>query len=290
MTKITRRSVLSGLAATPFLSGPFSGLKSAFPQVRHTSGTRWLYVYIHGAFVVEVQQGGVRLLPPAVWASATALAHEYRAGYLPNGEGIQLGQNSPLSLTGFLGASAIPRVDNTTSPCLYNVPLNTANLYYSVVLPLPNAVVPLRQIPRDPTNKAFFNLPELKDLQWLPLLLLLQYELQPDDYPTLVGTNWKDDGRNPLILHLRAEPGDPALGKHDALAEIGAMLNKKPLQLDACYTNALVCAKNNEEQALLEIRNPSSVCTPIPPCTRDKLYIFSRPANCVSIIVNNAGS
>jgi hypothetical protein len=289
MRKITRRSALSGLAVTPFLSGPFSDLKSVFPQVRHTSGTRWLYVYIHGASVVEIQQGGVRLLPPAVWASDTMLAHEYRAGYLPNGEGSPLGQHSPLSLTGFLGAGVIPQIDKTTCPCLYNLPLNTTNLYYSVVLPLPNAVVPLRQISRDATTKPFFNLAELKDLQWLPLLLLLQYELQPDDYPILVGTNWKDDGRNPLILHLRAEPGDPALGKHDALAEVGAILNKKPFQLDACYASAVACSKNNEEQSLLEIRNPSSACAPIPPCTKDKLYVFSRPANCVSIVVNNAG-
>lgn len=287
MTKINRRSILSGLATMPLLSsGGFSA------QSHHSSGTRWLYVYIHGAFVVELEQNGVRLILPRVDDGMGHLAHEYRAGYLPNGEGTPLDPVAPVAFTGFLGASTAPQIDKTTIPCLDNVSLGYGNnnVYCGAVLPTPDAIVPLRQVPQSTDLKPFFSLVDLKDLKWLPLLLLLQYELQPNDHPALVGGggNWKDDGRNPLILHFRAEPGSAANADHDAISVIASILNKK-MMLDACYAKALACGKSNEEQSLLEIRNPATPCVPALPCNKNKEVIFNRPANCVTIVVNNAG-
>src|SRR6266576_4520765 len=207
MTKLNRRSVLTGLATVPLVSGPFFGLESASAQVGHAAGTRWLYVNIHGAYIAEFQPSGVRLLLPKVFDGTGKFAHEYRAGYLLNGEGTPLDPVSPVALIGFPGATSAPQIDKATIPCIDNVPLvATSNLYCGAVLPFPDAVVPLRQIPQAGDKTAFFNLTELKDLKWLPLLLQFQYELQPGDRPALVGTggSWKDDGRNPLILHFRA--------------------------------------------------------------------------------------
>jgi len=296
MTKLTRRSVLTGFATVPLVSAPLFWPRSTLAQVRHATGTRWLYVYIHGAVVIEFQPGGVRLLPPRVLDSAGNIAHEYRAGYLVNGEGTLLSPASPIALTGFMGAGTPTQIDKTAMPCLDNIPLGpTGSIYCGAVFPTPDAVVPLRQIPQASDNTPFFGAPELKDLKWLPLLLLLEYELQPNDHPALVGTGgtWKDDGRNPLILHFRAEPGSVNNADHDAIHDIEAILNK-PLKLNQkCYGGARACPKNIEEQSLLELRTPSPVCTPVLPCateTKEGIGIRSRPANCVSIVVNNSGS
>jgi hypothetical protein len=291
MTKLNRRSMLAGVAAMPFL--PDISFAS---QRHHSSGTRWLYAYIHGAFVIEFQPGGVRLLAPKIADNAGNLLHEYRAGYLPNGEGTPLDAAGPVALTGFLGASTYPQIDKTTIPCLDKVTVGaTGSVYVGTVLPTPDAIVPLRQVSLASDKTPFFTIRELKDLTWLPLLLVLQYELQPTDHPALVGAGagWRDDGRNPLILHLRAEPGTSSNAFHDAIPELRAIVNKPQLKLNDCYVNAFTCAKNTEEQNLLEIRNPSPVCTPALACAKESKEDVAkrgRPANCVGIVVNNTGN
>src|SRR5271163_3692343 len=108
MKNISRRSVLAGLASAPLLANKLNSLSknvTGSPSV----GTRWLYAYIHGAFVLDIQAFGVCLMFPKVPGSATSnFMHEYHAGYLPGGEGTPVDQGSPLALVGFAGAKSKP--------------------------------------------------------------------------------------------------------------------------------------------------------------------------------------
>jgi len=289
MKKLTRRSVLAGLASTPLLSGGVISATKGFTRPS-SIGTRWLYVYIHGAFVLDIQAIGVRLLFPRVYLQGTTtIAHEYHAGYLPNGEGILVDDGTPLSLVGFKGSSTIPALDPTSFPYFKRLKLNFAPLYFSVTMPLPDAIVPLRLIPKDPSCGSFFGAAELQKLEWLPLLVMLQYEIQPGEKPALMDGSWSDNGGNPLILHFRGEPGASNTQQDTSLSAIGSILGTS-IQLSDGYYEAVACAKNDEEQDLLELRHLATMpCTPVPAdCSKGtmkgrRFILAGHPANCVGI-------
>jgi hypothetical protein len=287
MTHITRRSVLAGLVSAPLLSNKSNAL-SKNASGSPSAGTRWLYAYIHGAFVLDIQAFGVCLMFPKVPGSATSnFMHEYHAGYLPGGEGVLLDPGSPLALVGFAGAKSKPVLDNTTIPYFKQVPLNKTQLYFSVTMPMPNSIVPLRQIPKDPSGAPFFSATQLQNLQYLPLALMLEYEILPGESPELLDGSWSDDGRNPLVIHFRGEPGTIANLNHDALPDVCTILNTQ-FTLDGHYPCAFVAAKNDEEKTLLELRNLNGGCPggnmSQTKHTAGEKALSSHPANCVGII------
>ena len=298
MSNISRRSVLAGLAASSIAVGPSRPLVE-FEGAPIASKPRKLYLYIHGAIVIDAQPNGLVLHAPRV-TMLGKLAHEYRCGYGVKGEGYEVCAGAPLALIGFKGSSSPLALDNTIVPVLGPGTVDPGQNFCSLVTPVPAMLSPLRQIQRTMAGGDFLpGVPGLNKLQYLPTVLRADFDVQPGEQVFLVGGDWKDDGvTDPVVLHLRAEPGDPAYSNHDAFLALSLVLGIQ-IQLASCYSKA--CAKygDKEERSLLEVKLGSTGGgVAVPPCSKESLqskeesksYLYaSRPANCVSIVVNNSG-
>jgi len=298
MSNISRRSILAGLGVSPLIARP-SRLLAESEGTPVASKPRKLYLYIHGAVVVDAQRNGLVLHAPRVTMMGK-LAHEYRCGYGMKGEGYEVYPGAPLALIGFKGSSSALALDNTTIPYLGRGTVDPGQNFCSLVTPIPTKLSPFRQIQRTAAGGDFFpGIPDLKYLQFLPTALRADFDLQPNEQAFLVGGNWKDDGiADPVVLHLRAEPGDPAYSNHDAFLAMSVTLGTQ-IQLAPCYSKACAKYADKEERSLLEVNQGSTGGgVAVPPCSKEslgsqeesKLYLLaSRPANCVTITVNNSG-
>lgn len=298
MSNISRRSILAGLAVSPLIASP-SRLVAESEGAPVASKPRKLYLYIHGAVVIDLQPNGLVFNAPKVTMMGK-LAHEYRCGYGPKGEGYEVYAEAPLALLGFRGSNSALALDNTTIPYLGPGPVDPGQNFCSLITPVPTKLSPFRQIQKTAAGGDFFpGIPDLKYLQYLPTVLRADFDLQANEQALLLGADWKDDGTaDPVVLHFRAEPGDPAYSNHDAFLAMSVTLGTQ-IQLAPCYSKA--CAKygNKEERSLLEVRQGSTGGgVAVPPCSKgslvsqeeSRLYLFSsRPANCVGIAVNNSG-
>jgi hypothetical protein len=293
MSILSRRSVLAGLAATPVFGASLTrSTESARPQ---KCGKRDFHVYLHGAFVLDVQKDGCFLIAPEVQETGKPI-HEYRFGYGAKLEGELIsGAARVLALDGFGGGGhSYPTVDKTILPRLDKIETNNSSGHYIAWLKTPARITPLRQIAKS-QNTPFFDEPSgaasLRALQSLPLLVRLEYDLQAGESPTLAGTNWVDDCSNPLRVHFRAEPGDKNLQDHDALGALAQVAGLPKLKINSCYDTAFTCFKSDDEKSLIEVRDTSTTkCSDVPACAKDKIYIRGhRPANCVAIVLNNTG-
>jgi hypothetical protein len=287
MTDITRRSVLAGLVSAPLLSNKINALSKNVGGSLSV-GNRSLRAYIHGAFVLDIQAFGVCLLFPKVPGSAKKkFAHEYRAGYLPGHEGAPLDPGSPLSLGGFAGAKDKPVLVDATIPLFKQLPLDKSSIYFTVTMPMPNSISPLRQIGRGTSDPPFFTAPQLKNLQYLPLALMLEYVILPGESPKLLDGSWSDDGSDPLVIHFRGEPGKTADINHNALPDVCKILKTK-FTLDRRYRCKASAATNDDEKTLLELRNLNAGCAggsmSETKRTADQKLLSSHPANCVGIV------
>lgn len=296
MSNISRRSILAGLAVSSLIARPWRLLAdSAGTPV--AGKPRKLYLYIHGAVVIDAQPNGLVLHAPKVTMMGK-LAHEYRCG---SGEGYAVYPGAPLALLGFRGSNSALALDNTTIPYLGPGTVDPGQNFCSLVTPVPAKLSPLRQIQKTAGGGDFFpGNPDLKNLQYLPTVLRADFDLQSKEQAFLVGAHWKDDGiTDPVVLHFRAEPGDSAYANHDAFLAMSETLGTA-IQLAPCYTKACAKYADNEERSLLEVKQGSTGGgVAVPPCSKgslgsqeeSKLYLFaSRPANCVGITVNNSGA
>lgn len=297
MTKLTRRSILAGLAASPI----FAGATRSDGETRTLSvagSTRTLSLYIHGAVILDFQPNGIVFHAPKVTMSG-AIVHAYRIGYGKKGEGDEVYPGAPLALLGFVGQTNPPAVPPASIPLLGPRKLDASGNYCSLVTPFPTTLTPLRQIPKDTSCGDFFPYnPELSGLQYLSTVLRADFSIPADGVTVaqLVGGEWKDNRTDPLAIHLRAEPGNDAYADHDAFLAISTTLTT-PVQLAKGYSKA--AAKYNadlEQRTLLEVsHNDTGGGTTVAPCTKegtakDQMHLLaSRPANCVSFAVNNTG-
>lgn len=288
--------MLAALAASPLLLQPIQPFEK-HGEVPNAAGARKLCLYIHGAVVLDVQPNGLILHAPRVTMSGR-LAHDYRAGYGGDGRGEEVYPGCPLALLGLKGASSKPAIDKTAIPYLGPMTLDASQNYCALITPFPTGLKSCRQIPWVGSCGDFFpGVPTLQQLRYLPTVLRADFDLQPSELAILVGTAWKDDGvSNPLTLHLRAEPGDAMYADHDAFLALSMTLGLQ-VQLAGGYAKAAAKYKDKEERTLLEVLSGSTDGgVTVAPCTKDvqlkeKGYLFaSRPANCVSIAVNNSGS
>ena len=295
MMKISRRSILTGLAASPLIAGPMQLLVECEVLPDATSA-RKLYLYIHGAAVLEVQRNGLVFHAPRVTMSGN-LAHDYRAGYGAKGEGDEVYPGCPLALLGVKSASSMLKIDNTAIPYLGPRTLDASQNHCSLITPIPASLEALRKIPWDSSCGDFFpGISDLQQLRYLPTVLRADFDLRSGEQAFLVGTTWKDDGAtNPVVLHFRAEPGNIAYANHDAFLAMSITLGMQ-VQLASGYSKAAAMYKDKEERTLLEVNQGSTGGgVTVPPCTKadktkDKAFLIaSRPANCVAIAVNNSG-
>lgn len=294
MAKLSRRSILAGLAASPMLAG--SATMFAAPKVtRDNKSTRTLYLYVHGAVIVDLRPDGMVIHAPRVTMSGQ-LAHAYRIGYGKNGEGDELAPGVPLALLGFAGAAQPPKIDKTQNPYLGTRTLDGTGNFCSLIAPLPARLVSRRQIPKDDSCGDFFpGIADLKDLTWLPTVLRVEFDLQQSETVHLVDGNWKDDGANYPVIHFRAEPGKKEYSDHDAFLAMSLALGM-PIQLASGYLMAAAKYKLADDRTLLEVLAGSTGGgIEVPPCPdkapkRDSAHQeASRPANCVHLVVNNTG-
>jgi len=291
MTFLSRRSVLAGLAVAPaFVKSLATSSKN---QAAKTCPARDFHVYLHGAFVLDIQKGGCFLAAPRV-LEASSLVHEYRVGHGAKGEGdLVSGPSHLLTLDGFQGAGTnYPKIDKRWIPRIDKIDPDNSTGQYLAALKTPVNITPCRQVDKSNTGDPFFSSPtELQALDKLPLLLRLDYKLQAGESPYIVGANWSDDCSDPLVLHFRAEPGQKNMQDHDALLAMKQVLKLAKLTVNSCYGAAYACYKTDDEKSLIEIRDGSlSSCTPVPPCAKGKVYDKGhRPANCLTVVVNNTG-
>jgi len=287
MSVISRRSLLTGLATAPFLSGVVSAHAKGIMAARSTA-SRDLYVYLHGAFLLDLRTPCARIFFPQV------NGHEYHAGHSPNGEGAVVNPGTLISMYGMDYDRPVRNLDSTTIPFFKSDIVNTIPAYYTVELPLPNDVAPARQVPWDSSSGDFFpGVPELTKLRSLPLLLKLHYVLKATENPSLYGVpNWPDDATSQtLILHLRGENPLMAVGTYDnASQQVGNMMNHPNLAVSSKYACCYACPNPNdpEERSLFELRNPNLTCADVaPPCASrpaaSSSVLFTKPANCVGI-------
>ena len=294
MIILSRRSVLAGLTLVPALVKSIA--KSSEGQTAKTCAARNFYVYLHGAFILDVQKGGCFLAAPRVLESSKSsnLVHEYRVGRGPKGEGDAVsGPSHLLTLEGFKGAGTnYPKIDKSWIPRLDKLDPNNATGQYLASLKTPANITPCRQVDKSNSGDPFFSSPtELQALEKLPLLLRLDYKLEAGESPYLVGANWSDDCSDPLVLHFRAEPGQKNMQDHDALGAMKQVLKLSKLAVNSCYEDAYACYKTVDEKSLIEIRDSSlAPCTPVAPCAKGKVHGKGhRPANCLTVVVNNTG-
>ena len=295
MNKLSRRSILAGLAATSVIAKSIR-VKAESNIPPFATSARKLYLYIHGAAVLEVQRNGLVFHAPKVTMSGK-LAHDYRAGYGAKGEGDEVYPGCPLALLGVKNASSMVKIDNTTIPYLGPRTLDASQNQCSLITPIPANLEALRKIPWDSScGDLFPGISDLQQLRYLPTVLRADFDLSSGELASLVGTTWKDDGAtDPVVLHFRAEPGNIAYANHDAFLAMSTTLGMQ-VQLAAGYSKAAAIYKNKEERTLLEVNQDSTGGgVTVPPCSKvdtikDKAFLIaSRPANCVSIVVNNSG-
>jgi hypothetical protein len=294
MATITRRSILRGLAVSPLLANPTRAL-AASDLNPMDAGPRKLQLYIHGAVIIDVQPYGLVIQAPKV-TMAGQLVHEYRVGYGAAGEGDDVYSGNSLALLGFKGAQQPLKVDNTKVPYLGPRTIDASQNQCSLVTPLPTNLNPMRPISKTTAGGDLFpGIRDLQTLQSLPTVLRAEFDLLSGEHVLLVGGIWKDNGKDPLVLHLRAEPGDIAYADHDASLAMSEALGFH-LQLANCYLGAAAKYADPEERSLLEVKQGSTGGgVDIPPCTKgnakkmSNYAAASRPANCVNAVVNNCG-
>lgn len=295
MTKLSRRSILAGLAASPLIVG--AAELDGERGVASTAGSsRKLHLYLHGATILDLQPTGIVFHAPKVVTASGQLAHAYRIGYGKKGEGDEIHAGMSIALLGFNGANKPPAPIMTNTPCLGPRKLDTSGNFCGLITPFPTNLTACREIPKNASCGDFFpDVPELKNLHSLPTVLKAEFDLQPNDLVHLVGSQWIDDGStSPLIVHLRAEPGKPAYADHDAFPALSVELGTS-IKLAAGYSKAAAPYQDPEERTLLEVeQNSTGGGITVPPCSqfplKDQSYSFaSRPANCVSLVVNNTG-
>jgi len=255
---------------------------------------------VHGAVVLDIQPGGMLLHAPKIQV-AGSLVHYYGVGYGQKGEAEKLDAQDPVALLGFVGAKQTA-VDKTTTPYLGPRVMNSGGDFCAMVTPLPTALTPYRLLRKDKMCGDFFpGVSDFNSLVSLPLVLRADFDLQTGEVARLIGAkHWDDDGAtNPLIVHLRAEPDKPANIMHDAFAAISATVNTK-IKLSPYYAISAAKYNDKEERIYLEVEADSDDGGVEIACSRDpkslantrhlgKAKIASRPANCVSIVVNNSG-
>jgi hypothetical protein len=291
MTRISRRSVLAGLAAAPILAKAAPSLADSKSSGK--VGARTLCLYVHGAVIVDLRPDGMVIHAPRVTMSGK-LAHDYRIGYGNQGEGDELDPGVPLALLGFAGAAQPPQIDKTVNPYLGTRPLDGTGDFCSLITPLPVALIPLRQIKKDDSCGDFFpGIQDLATLAYLPTVLRIDFYLQANETVRLIDGQWKDEGKANPVIHFRAEPGELAYASHNAFLAMSTAVGML-IQLAPGYCKAAVPYKIPDERSLLELNYGGTGITVLPCATEiaesdPKVQKASRPANCVYLVVNNTG-
>src|SRR5437588_7698030 len=176
MNKLSRRSILAGLAATSVIAKSIH-VKAESNIPPFATSARKLYLYIHGAAVLEVKRNGLVFHAPKVTMSGN-LAHDYRAGYGAKGEGDEVYPGCPLALLGVRNASSMIKIDNTTIPCLGPRTLDASQNQCSLITPIPANLEALRKIPWDSScGDLFPGISDLQQLRYLPTVLRADFDL-----------------------------------------------------------------------------------------------------------------
>jgi hypothetical protein len=291
MTKMDRRSLLTGLAAAPLLLNSALGPSSSRNDSAATHRKRTLNVYLHGAVVIDARGPCLRILAPKTYQNNNAPAHIYRAGYLPNREGGLVTEGEPLVLTGFKGEPSAFSPDPTAYPCFKCPDLKGDQDYFTLVAPVPRSICPLRTISLDSAKTPFFTDTdftnfESQNLQNLPTLLRLDYTIRHGEKPVLVGSDWQDSGLDPVIIHVRAEPGDFQCANHNAMGSIGYIVGHPNFGINSNYSKCDAPTVVEEEKGFLEIcyeHLQGCDCTGNPNL-HPHLPETSKPANCVGVV------
>ena len=289
---------LNKSAATPSTSCETCSVCSDLTNVH-------LNVIVHGLFGIVVWDTCIELVPPDV-----APAHQYKAGGQGRNDLIDLDSGRGAIYWGEFGIEKpySLQVDPNQYPVAQNqiIPDYT-NARCRIILPIPNSIVPLRAISNQicsNTNFFTYGVP-ISNPDGLPLAFALTYP-QVSHCPTLTPLPWtpiiKDDGvgNRWINLHIRAEPPDCMSGHsantYKSLNKVFPHLNIDidpkfiDMQVPVDSQLPLPTMETPDEYHLYEV---NSGYTPIQPPTCPKAgahlsMVSGRPANCASVVVNNA--
>jgi hypothetical protein len=311
MNRISRRSILGAAMAAPFAGFANSFATQATTSTPDSDATNLKYVrlnvIVHGLIGIVFWKKCVEVLPPNVGS-----VHAYMAGGQGYDELTDLDSGPGAVYWGEFGTrGAYPlKPDGSMFPVASkSIMPDYRQAYCRIVLPVPNSILPLRTIPSNTCGGGPFfpqsngNIP---NPNMLPLAIALVYH-QISHRPALRPHPWKpvikeDANHNRWInLHIRAEPSDPGSGHSlDTYKWLNALFPGLGLTLNEPYhfmgvpvdSPLPLRIEKEDEYTLGELKSGSS-STPKPDCvaSRGNLHLLSdRPANCISVGVDNTGS
>lgn len=280
MRELGRREFLLGLGAGSALAAlrPMR-LEAMLPREAASASLRAVNVLILGMFAVDVSVKDVILYPPK------AAGHVYKAGN--RNAPRNLTEGGHYWLTGVKSHTRLPLSD--IHPGEFGVfhrhAINTSLAYCRIVLPMPDAITPLRSESADPGQPFFEGTPKpYQEPSSLPDVLVLTYNHVTGPVE-LHGFPWTPIPENGIAnLSFWAMPNGPVPSDHPkkAFAALAAMIGYPHLSINSHYASTkappvdlhpgVPGVTSSDERSLLEMGPHTRLSTGSLTCAAYGLY------------------
>src|ERR1700693_4039481 len=240
MRSFTRREVVGALVTLPATSlFKVLGAEVAVPvRMAGENSITTLNVVLHGlfAFVVWSNLKYIQAIAPIV------TDHSYFAGGKSLASLKSLKQGQIYTLGGVKANQTLTNGFDVRKNSIFENIHDTdfRQAYCQILLPFPDAVYPLRVVPKQSGCEFYKTAPKLKqNTDFLPLIHVFSYTLASTHKPTIVPLSGLvlDQTTTSYNLHLRAEPKVESVGAPVAFDSLNLLFPELKAQLSSCYDN-----------------------------------------------------